>query len=437
MTEPGQTSDLASLAKEIASSQKSDGGWSDSGSKSSDMDSSVLNHVALATYIRRAAHAKQFGGAYDKDDRQRFFPDPETLSSLEAALAKSWKHLTGKVPTEQGDLLGALPQRKVLSKLSGPTAALHEALLGRSLEVRLEPEKMLTAAVSACDAAALGGPLQAQPAKKFAWGKALAAGVALGAAAFLAPHVALVLGLGQLVAGAAAGWMVTSLTESVIHKNLMHVKDLPQPGLVESSKPKSLVSRLYSKSPEWLRKPLRDAWFGHTKIHHFRTFTKDQVTQFKTTEEKAKLDAYLSKEGRDDLKENEYGLTLGKAGFLTFQACASPSFGLALGAAALLGAGPLFALGFAIPAIGGEYVSNEFHRYTHKPAKEALETASFPMKLFLQSELSRFNVRTHFGHHQDPSVNFNLVPGSDWVCGDYKKESVAQEEEMRRLKLLW
>lgn len=68
---------------------------------------------------------------------------------------------------------------------------------------------------------------------------------------------------------------------------------------------------------------------------------------------------------------------------------------------------------------------------------EALETASFPMKMFLQTELSRFNVRTHFGHHQDPSVNFNLVPGSDWLCGDYKKETVAQEEEMRRLKLLW
>jgi len=110
---------------------------------------------------------------------------------------------------------------------------------------------------------------------------------------------------------------------------------------------------------------------------------------------------------------------------------------VALGAALALGTGPLFALGFALPALGFQGVVKEYHRYTHMPAKKALETASYPMQLFLQTPLSRYNMRRHFVHHQEPTTNFNLMPGGDRLRGKSKQASVAQEEELRRLGVLW
>lgn len=66
-----------------------------------------------------------------------------------------------------------------------------------------------------------------------------------------------------------------------------------------------------------------------------------------------------------------------------------------------------------------------------------MATASFPMKTYLQSDLSRFTVRQHFVHHADPSTNFNLMPGADLLRGTSRNPSISQQEEMRRLKLLF
>ena len=436
----GGQADLVSLAKSLAQTQLPAGGWADKvGQQVADIDSSVINHLALATFLRRVAHAEKFPRAYQSSDLQRLRLDAGTVRVLESALVRSWEHLNGEVPPDQAGLLGALPARKVLDGVSQPAALLAEALLGNSLQVRLEPETLLNDALRACEGALRGDALEAQPARGISWGKVLATGAAVGAAALLAPHVGVVLGLGQLIGGVALGWMVTSFNEAVVHEKMLHVNDLPINGArpASTTKPRSWVSKLYSASPEWVKKPIKEAWFGHTKIHHFRTFSQDQVTQFKTPEEKEKLDAYLAKEGRDDLQDAEYGLTLSGSGYLTFQALSSPTYALAIGAATMLGAGPLFAAGFLLAAVGGEYVSKEYHRYTHKPAKTALAEASLPMKMFLKTDLSRFNVRSHFAHHQDPSVNFNLLPGADWVRGTYQKATVAQEEELRRLKVLW
>lgn len=46
-------------------------------------------------------------------------------------------------------------------------------------------------------------------------------------------------------------------------------------------------------------------------------------------------------------------------------------------------------------------------------------------------------MRRHFVHHEDPTTNFNPMPGGDWLRGKSKKASVAQEEELRRLGVLW
>lgn len=425
--------DLPKLALELAETQQPDGGWKEHGaSQQSDLDSSVLHHTALTTYLRRVAHARDFAAAYTETGREAFQPSPDTLKALESTVAKSWENLMGEVPANP---LQPLSRGKILAQVSLAPALLHEAVLGDSLQVRLEPEAVLSEALTAAQEALRGNELQPQPSRPLPIAKVLGAGLA--AAAVIALPGALLLGLAQVVAGAAVGWMVTSANEAMVHEKALHVNDLPTGESVSTSKPKSLVSRIYSKSPEWLQKAIYGTWFGHTKIHHFRTFRHDQVTQFKTTEEKAKLDGYLLKQGREDVIDDEYGLTIGLKGFLTFQGISLPSYVATLGAAFALGAGPLFALGFALPTIGGQYVSKEYHRYTHMPARKALETASFPMQPVLQSSLSRLNVRRHFVHHEDPASNFNLIPGADMLSGKSKDASVAQEEELRRLKVLW
>ena len=124
---------------------------------------------------------------------------------------------------------------------------------------------------------------------------------------------------------------------------------------------------------------------------------------------------------------------------------AAPSYVAALGTAALAGAfagaslatGGLFAAGFAGPAAIYPLFSKYYHRYTHMSAKEALATAPQPMKSFLKTDTSRFILRHHLAHHFDESINFNLMPGGDWMRGTLKAPTVAQEEEMRRTEALW
>lgn len=428
------STDLVSLASQLAGSQQPDGGWKQNPQAvETDLDSSVVNHLALATYLRRAAHAQAFPKTYESSQLHALTPDAQTLRSLRSTLEKSWLHLTGTTPAESDGVLQPLPRRKVLRHLSQAPAQLHEALLGSSIKVRLEPQQILREALTAADSALQGHALESQPKKRTDLVKFLAGGALVAGAAGL---MALSPGLAQLALGAAVGWAVSSANESIVHEKILHLSEV-QPGSVSSHKPATAFARLYAKSPEWLKKSVESIWFGHTKIHHFQTFKHDQVTQFKSPEEKAKLDAYLHKQGREDMIDEEYGATIGLKGHLMYQGISLPSYVAALGAAFALGAGPLFAVGFALPALGFQGVVKEYHRYTHMPAQKALETASYPMKLFLQTPLSRYNMRRHFVHHAEPTTNFNLMPGGDWLRGKSKSASVAQEEELRRLGVLW
>ena len=107
------------------------------------------------------------------------------------------------------------------------------------------------------------------------------------------------------------------------------------------------------------------------------------------------------------------------------------------GVAALSATGALYLAGYAAPTTLYPFFSKEYHRYTHMPADMLKESAPKAMQKFMQTKLSRHIVRHHMGHHDDDTVNFNLMPGADYLRGVSKKATVAQEEELRRLKVLW
>jgi hypothetical protein len=252
-------------------------------------------------------------------------------------------------------------------------------------------------------------------------------GLAAGAGALLAAHPALgalvAVPLAQFVAGVASGWMVSSFNESFIHDKVAHA----------TPEFRNTFKKLGS-----LGEGMQEAWYGHTAIHHYQTYKKDHVTQFDDKlNPRAKVEAQLRKVHREDLIEEDFGVTIGWKGYLNFQAMGAPAAGTALAAGTLLGGGPAFALGFALPVAVYPLFSKVYHPFTHKPAKEALAQAHPLLGSFLKTKLSRFIVRHHFVHHDNDKVNFNLMPGADWLRGKGRKASVAQEEEMRKLKLLW
>lgn len=425
--------DPIALACSVAQTQHSQGGWGEAPGAQVDHDSSLLNHLALTTYLRRVEHAREFGKTYTREERALYTPDEPTQKTLELALKKSWVHLSGEVPGDTGALLGEI-DGKALNQAAGCTWALHQALLGDSLEVRIDPDQAINTALTEIENALPGGPLEAQP--KRSSGLRTVAAVATAGATALALYsggLKYAAAAAPLVAGAALGWMAASFNESLVHDKVLHVRDLPEFGKSTNS----VVSQIYSAGPSWVQQPIYSAWFGHTKIHHYQTFKQDHVTQFRNDAERAKLDTYLMKKGEERLIDEEYGATLGWDGYVRFQAVASPTYTAAMGAAYALGAGPAFAVGFTLPAVIFPLFSKEYHRYTHMPAKKALATASPPMRAFLKSPMSRHILRHHFVHHVDDHVNFNLMPGGDWLRGTLQKPTVGQEEEMRRLKVLW
>lgn len=446
-------SDLIGLARKMVDEQRADGGWAEeSSAQNTDRDSSVLHHVALTTFLRRAEHAKAYKKLYTREGYARYNPDEETSKQLEAALERSWKRLTGGVPKGRSEFLGALPKHAISDLSEGP-AALHAALLGDSLEVRLDPDKAIDKALSILHEDLLGAA-KVKPKADWSGPAQLLGAAALGAGALAATAGTVGLGaaasvVAPLAVGMAVGWMAASYNESLIHDKVLHVQDLPGTGkIIAPDQPKSLVTTLYEHAPESMKKPVYDAWFGHTKIHHYRTFVQDHATQFRSSEEEERLNDYLLKEGQEQLIDEEHGMTIGWSGYLRFQAVASPVYAMALGATALLGVGtlgvaatvaaaPLVAAGFAVPTLTYPIFSKDYHRFTHMPGQKALKTASWPMKKFVQSPMSRHIVRRHFVHHEDELVNFNLMPGADALRGKAREPNVAQEEEMRRLKLLW
>ena len=89
---------IPEMVKYVCSQQNADGGWSDSvGDKQSGPTASLVNHAALVAYRRQSVESG----------------DATHWDLVDEALKRSWKHLTGKVPSAE-KLLDPLPTAKVL-----------------------------------------------------------------------------------------------------------------------------------------------------------------------------------------------------------------------------------------------------------------------------------------------------------------------------------
>lgn len=222
--------------------------------------------------------------------------------------------------------------------------------------------------------------------------------------------------LEQIIIGLVFGYLSITITESLSHGKLLHASAQR----VKSWEKHGLLGRyIYS------------SWYSHHVVHHFRTFRKNHVTMFASTEEEERLRKDLIEKGKEGVVHDSYGLRIGstrrKVQYLYTHI--PPLSLIAYFTGIWSTAGIIVVTGFYIFA--AEYV----HPYIHLPYRDALGSASPSMKLFIRSRYFRHLATHHYIHHKYVNCNFNLVLGGDYLLGCHRSPEPEDLIEMEKLGL--
>jgi hypothetical protein len=223
--------------------------------------------------------------------------------------------------------------------------------------------------------------------------------------------------LAQFCAGLALGYLVASVAESFLHKHVHHAS--------------AALLRLARRHGRW-GEPIVRAHYGHSVIHHGRTFRHSHVEQFESPAEHRALDLRLraSPHGGRVLADH-YGLSVSKIGFVWFIAPVVPAYALIVGAAP-----PWLALGALLPALAYPCASKFLHPYIHMKHSEALRRAGPLMRMLLRTRYVRFIRVHHFLHHKHRTCNFNLLWIGDYLLSAHRAPGADELAEARRIGLI-
>lgn len=223
--------------------------------------------------------------------------------------------------------------------------------------------------------------------------------------------------LAKIMAGFAFGYLIATWVESFAHQNV--------------SDAKRKYVRIWERYPRLFRYFLR-TYYSHHIVHHCKTFKQDYITQFRSQEEREKLDRELDLRGGHGriIKQSNYAVKLHGSGALVFIAPLVPGIPLiwtTLGPQALAGA----MLALMLPPL----LSNFAHPYLHMPHSIAVETAPPWLAFLLRTRYFRAMARNHFLHHRYVAGNFNLLLGGDILRGVSRKPDGGDIAEMQRIGL--
>jgi hypothetical protein len=214
--------------------------------------------------------------------------------------------------------------------------------------------------------------------------------------------------------GLCLGYLIATFSESFLHHHVGHAS------------PK--LRQFWTRHP-LIGKPFLDAYYSHHTIHHARTFRKNFVTQFTSSDEEEKLFQSMPHDRRAFIRKEEYGLTLKGFGIVMFVLPISPVVPfiyLLFGLWVTLGA--LFPMFFLYPLM-----SKWIHRMLHK-ADENLLHECWRLEIWLMNTWYMRNVLVdHYLHHEYVLCNFNLLRGGDYLRGYHRN---ANEKELRALLLI-
>jgi hypothetical protein len=221
--------------------------------------------------------------------------------------------------------------------------------------------------------------------------------------------------VGQVLMGFAVTYLAASLSESYIHRNVGHASRRAQ--------------RFWRKHPCLLSHLLR-AHYRHAVVHHGLTFRTDHVTQFADVRDKARVDQAVRGAWDPLIEREEYGLTIGPRGFLTYNLVVFPFLWLIY-----LWSGPWPCVG-ALPVLPlTTSLSMVVHRYLHLPHRVAVRAAPWPLALLLSTRYFRAVARHHYLHHRYGNCNYNLLLGGDFLLGTSRRASPQDLRAMLALGL--
>jgi hypothetical protein len=369
---------LSAFADSVTRAQDHTGGFGDRAT-------SVLNHAAMAGALRK-------GG----------LPEP-LMERLSASLQASWIHLTdAMVP----DVLAPLPAR-VLKTVDPLTAAFaganNEGGLLRALghynaNTAPQAEKSAADRLVASLTKAIAGPVPYLG----------AAAVAVGA---------------PVAASFGASYVLASFFESFYHDNVAHAD------------PETVKAR---REGNFIRRGFADSFEGHN--YHHGMANKNYNVENETPEKKALRRSQLAKKGREDIADDDFGVTLDNPGFLKYLAGMLPAYAPAFGAAVALGAGLPVLAAVGVPMLFVPAASKWMHRYMHLPKKEVKEKLPEFLHALVHTEQWDRMVLRHFVHHEraKAGVNFNILPGAigDKLRGALAEATPEEIAEARALGLI-
>lgn len=224
----------------------------------------------------------------------------------------------------------------------------------------------------------------------------------------------------SILAGLFTGYLLATVSESWLHRTVGHA---------------SVNTRRRWATCTWIGRQLTQAHFGHSIVHHAKTFRENHVTQFVSESEQQLLDQYLFENGQQVCIGLRYGLITDAWGTCLYMAI--PATGSVL--ISLLVWGQLsvgFLASAAIPICSTPLLSLYVHPYLHLPCERANSEAPRVIRWLLSTPYGSWARTQHFIHHRTPRFNFNLLPGGDVLLRTHRKPTEKEILEMKEIGLL-
>lgn len=214
----------------------------------------------------------------------------------------------------------------------------------------------------------------------------------------------------RLVFGLVAGYVAASVSESWCHRRFGHMT----PRL-----------RMLARQLPILLGWLRVICFFHHVIHHRATYCDGFTIQFRDTGERGRLLRRLSPILRPQAMATDFGTTITRSSFPFFigpgAALICPLVFIAPDSACVA------SLMLLLPPLLSMYLHPLMHQ-RYEDAILAVGVSGWLMK----TSLLRWIIRHHWMHHKYEDVNFNLLPGGDYLLGTHRSPSAADFQEMLR-----
>lgn len=222
--------------------------------------------------------------------------------------------------------------------------------------------------------------------------------------------------LGQVLAGLAYSYCVSSLVEHLIHRYVHHAT--------------AKFRRLWGIYPYLFGMLLR-AFFFHHVVHHRLTYKQNHVTQFADAVEEETLT--LKGQGRlaRVMRTSRHGLTLTAGGVLRLV--------FLLAALILIPAsvvGPWTVLGCVPPVLAVVAMSTVIHPWLHVAARTRAASMSQVGRWWFGTRYMRLVIQHHYLHHRYGGVNFNLLLGADHILGVVRRANPADIAKMMAIGLI-